>query len=250
MNSTQFAENLLKALHKPFDPQNWMERLENVFYALKRGKQKPAEMNWAAMSQVEEESPRSPWNPINHCRKNIEIEKERLKEEAIEILYTQASDLSCGGVADGTAPFWEWPGPRGIFEECQTFAEWIVEEMKAPPVVGESDEGIGQMSQGCGGGEKITGIDLTAASVAFTGTNGLVGTLRYRLTAGKRTEKKPPVPYTKCRSENKQLAHVYEYEVVADILWDEYKDKARSGLNSKKKVLKKLKNACRVFTAS
>jgi hypothetical protein len=177
MNSTQFAENLLKAIRKPFDPQNWMERLENVFYAMAYGSQKPAEITWLEMSQVEE-SPQILLNPIIACPQVIRIEKERLEKKAVEILYSQDLSLRFGVVADGTTPFWKWPGPEGIFKECHIFAQWIIDEMEAPsetrapplveesaeriaeemgapsetsapPVAGESAEGIGQVPQGC-----------------------------------------------------------------------------------------------------
>ena len=128
MSPTQFAENLLKALHKDFDRENWMERLENVLYAMWYGKQKPGEITWFEMREVVESS-RILLNPINHCPPDIKSEKERLEKEAIELLCSQYSDMSSGGVPDGTTPFWEWPGPRGIFEECETFAKWTVEEM-------------------------------------------------------------------------------------------------------------------------
>jgi hypothetical protein len=302
MNPTQFAENLLKAIHAPFDREGWLERLENVLHALEYGNQKPAEITWLEMMQVEESS-RILLNPINACPRVIRIEKERLEKKAVEILYSLYLPLWSGRVADGTVPFWKWPGPERIFEECHIFAKWIIDEMEAlsetsvppvveesaeqiaekmegpletsapplveesaeriaekmeapsetsaPPVAGESAEGIGQGTQDCEAGEKIFGIDCVAIQKAFTSKKGFSSTIRSRLQGGKKREGKPNVlPIGKGRSESNHPTDVYDYQVVANILWDEYRPKAKPSLNTKNKIQKSLKKACRDFTVS
>jgi hypothetical protein len=171
MNLTRFAENLLKALDEPVHPDNWMERMENVLYALEHGKQRPPEMNWGAMLHEEamlhqeamlcgapvwgvECSYRGLLNPISHCPLSIEVKKKKLEKEMIDHLTSLSQMLSSGELANGDLPFVGWPDPWGIFERCKDFAERIAEEetpseTSAPPVVGESAEGIGQVPQGC-----------------------------------------------------------------------------------------------------
>jgi hypothetical protein len=159
MNLTQFAANLLEALRKDVDSENWMERMENVLYALEYGKKRPPEMDWDAMQREAdmedvEYSSRVLMNPISHCPPEIEIQKKRLEEEMIDHLKSLDKMLSSGELADGRLPFVGWPDPWGIFERCKDFAERIAEEetpseTSTPPVVGESDEGSGQVPQGC-----------------------------------------------------------------------------------------------------
>ena len=166
MNLTQFSENLLEALRKPIvDPENWMERLENVLYALEHGTQNETQMGWdgrmswaemknEAFTEEVEYSSRDLMNPISHCPPEIKKEKKRLEKEIIHLLDSLESMIHWGQLEDGEDPFPGWPDPLGIFEKCKDFAERIAEEeappgISAPPVEGES-------------AEKISGINCVA----------------------------------------------------------------------------------------
>ena len=285
MNLTRFAENLLEALRRPVDPDNWMERLENVLYAMEYGKQREAWRDWDAMQREAdmedvEYSSRVLWNPISHCPPEIKIQKKRLEKEIIYHLNSLSMMLSSGELADGDIPIFGWPDPWGIFEKCKDFAERIAEEMgypletsappvvgefaeriaekmeapsetSAPPVAGESAEGIGQETQDCEAGEKIFGIDCVAIQKAFTSEQGFASTIRTRLQQGRKRKGKPKVlPIGKGRSESNKLTDVYDHEVVANILWDEYQSDAKGSLDTKEKVQESLTKACRDFTVS
>jgi hypothetical protein len=310
MNLTRFAENLLDALSEPVvDPDNWMERLENVLYALEHGTERPPEMYWDVMQReaaMEDEdveySDRVLLNPISRCPRDIKNQKKRLEKEIIYHLKSLESMISWEQLKDGEDPITGWPDPWGIFEKCKDFAERIAEEeappgisappvvgdfaekiaeemgapsetsapplveesaeriaetmeapseTSAPPVAGESAEGIDQGTQDCEAGEKIFGIDCVAIQKAFTSEQGFASTIRTRLQQGRKRKGKPNVsPIGKGKSESNQPTDVYDYQVVANILWDEYQSKAKGSLDTKEKIQESLTKACRDFTVS
>ena len=99
--------------------------------------------------------------------------------------------------------------------------------------------------------EKISGIDCGAIQKVFTNKLGFASTIRTRLQKGKKRKDKQIVkPLGKGKSKSGQLVDIYDYEVVTDILWEEYKGKARPSLKTKKIVRDKLEKACSTVTVS